>query len=737
MNLERGTLLYERYRIVDILGEGGMGAVYRGVDENLGVEVAVKENFFTSEEYARQFHREASILANLRHPNLPRVTDHFVIEDQGQYLVMDFMEGEDLRERIDRLATLSDDDVIVIGIAICDALTYLHKRNPVVIHRDIKPGNVKIMPSGEVSLVDFGLAKVVEGDGETTPGARAMTPGYSPPEQYGTARTGPRTDIYSLGATLYEALTGAVPEDGLSRVMEQANLSPVRKRNSSVSRRLAGVIQKALAVRPEDRYQSAEEFKNALIGASRSLTKRSLKTGELAISPPPTFDRAGFNNEREPPDISDLEPIKPFPVSAAIPQTLPPVTKIWGRLGILQLLVVLVLGVIVGGSAGLFFYYPDLTMQALAVLFPSASNQAIALSTQTKTPIADFRTLTASAVGGGIVLAPTLTPSPEPSLTATPTSSATFTETPQPTMEDTPTPTATLTPTIPPTPLGGGFGEIVFASNRTGVTQLWVINSDGSGLRRITDMPDGACQPAWSPDGSRLVFISPCERNAEIYQSSSLFIIDADGNNLTPLPTILGGDYDPAWAPDGKTIAFTSLRKDNRPQIYFYDLEEEEISALSDDIARDFQPSWSPDGLQLIFVTTRRGPYQIWVSEVGGRFQELFSRSGGDKNTYPSWSPDGQAIIFNQSKSNDGVITLVGVRFENEEYFEFRLFYNRTPSQDAKFSPDGSWIVFESWPNGENHDIYLMTPNGVDMTRLTEHPGLDFDPAWRPIPALP
>ena len=102
MRLDRGSLLNNRYRIEAILGQGGMGSIYRAHDENLGVEVAVKENLFTTDEYARQFRREAAILANLRHPNLPRVTDHFVIDGHGQYLVMDYIEGEDLRERMDR-----------------------------------------------------------------------------------------------------------------------------------------------------------------------------------------------------------------------------------------------------------------------------------------------------------------------------------------------------------------------------------------------------------------------------------------------------------------------------------------------------------------------------------------------------------------------------------------------------------------------------------------------------------
>src|SRR5512139_2773429 len=118
MLLQRGALLNNRYRIIEILGQGGMGSVYRAIDENLGVEVAVKDNLFTTEEYARQFRREAVILANLRHSNLPRVTDHFVITGKGQYLVMDYIEGEDVRQRMERMGTLPEEDVIVIGAAV-------------------------------------------------------------------------------------------------------------------------------------------------------------------------------------------------------------------------------------------------------------------------------------------------------------------------------------------------------------------------------------------------------------------------------------------------------------------------------------------------------------------------------------------------------------------------------------------------------------------------------------------
>jgi serine/threonine protein kinase len=293
MTLEQGSLLIDRYRVIEVLGQGGMGSIYRAVDENLGVEVAVKENMYTIEDYARQFRREALILANLRHPNLPRVSDHFIVEDQGQYLIMDYIEGEDLQERMERIGQLPEEEVIFIGATICDALAYMHSHNPVVLHRDIKPANVRITPNGGVYLVDFGLAKIMHGDKTTTTGARAMTMGFSPPEQYGAARTDARTDIYSLGATLYTALTGFTPEDSLAQTMDQEELTPVRERNPSVSRRVAEAVEKALQVRPSDRFQMAAEFKNELLKAQSGRFNINIGLNQLSESPEKKKQPAG------------------------------------------------------------------------------------------------------------------------------------------------------------------------------------------------------------------------------------------------------------------------------------------------------------------------------------------------------------------------------------------------------------------------------------------------------------
>src|SRR5215207_6688354 len=161
MALVPNTLLYNRYRIRAELGRGGMGAVYHGHDENLGVDVAIKENLFVSPEFALQFRREATLRASIRHPSLPRVTDHFVIPGQGQYLVMDFVAGEDARQRLlAQRGPLPEAEALRWARDILDALVYLHSRPQPVVHRDIKPGNVKVTPEGRAVLVDFGLAKI-------------------------------------------------------------------------------------------------------------------------------------------------------------------------------------------------------------------------------------------------------------------------------------------------------------------------------------------------------------------------------------------------------------------------------------------------------------------------------------------------------------------------------------------------------------------------------------------------
>ena len=710
MPLAPGSLLNHRYRIVSILGQGGMGAVYRATDENLGIDVAVKENLFLTDEYARQFQREANILASLRHPNLPRVGDYFQMGDQGQYLIMDYIDGEDLRQRIERVGTLGEQEVVLIGAAICDALTYLHSRNPTVLHRDIKPGNIKITPGGEVLLVDFGLAKVVQGSQATTTGARAMTPGYSPPEQYGTARTDERTDIYSLGATLYAALTGVIPEDSLARATGKAELTPIRELVPRVNRKLASVIEKALEVDAEDRYQTATEFKQAL---AQSVNLLELTQQRPTVSPPPEKPPEPKPAAELNPEPDNDLPIASLPRRQSVRRKKRPSTVL--RVTAISLMVIL------GSLLGLIIAIPDLPKAVFASMSPVQPVTNPTSGAETEQPPETLSTST-------------------PEITANQTATQAM-----PVVEDnftatldvpTLTPTVMITPSV--TPLGGGQGQIAFVSDRTGIMQIWMMNSDGTSQIQLTSMNEGACQPNWSPDGMQLAYISPCRRKEGTYPGAKIFILDLNTRQSTalPVPPSPAGDFDPAWSPDGTRIAFTSLRT-GRPHIFVYTFASGNLQELSATRYYDRQPSWSPSGMQLAFVRTVVFD-QIWIMTDTGMLAEQFTISGDAHDQTPVWAPDGQIIYYSQVRNNVVNTWLTALRYEDRKQpKEFRIPAENAgaygPMYKPSISQDGYYISFESWPDGNNHDIYRMAVNGSDIVRLTTDPGTDFSPAWRPI----
>jgi peptide/nickel transport system substrate-binding protein len=261
MPLGQGQVLNNRYRIVRLIGQGGFGAVYRAWDTSLKLPVAVKENLDTSQEAQRQFEREASLMAGLRHPNLPRVTDHFLIPGQGQYLVMDFIEGHDLETMlVQQGRPFTEAEVRPWIEQVCSALSYLHSRTPPIIHRDIKPQNIIITTAGQAMLVDFGISKIYDANLRTTVGAKAVTPGYSPPEQYGSGVTDARADIYALGSTLYYLLTGQDPPESVQRLVGQATLPPLHQFNVQVTPALEQAIVRATEVTTDRRFQTVDEL---------------------------------------------------------------------------------------------------------------------------------------------------------------------------------------------------------------------------------------------------------------------------------------------------------------------------------------------------------------------------------------------------------------------------------------------------------------------------------------------
>ena len=270
------TVLQGRYRIVRQLGQGGMGAVYEAVDLRLDTVVALKETLFTEERLRKQFEREARLLARLHHQALPRVSDHFT-ESDGQFLVMQYIPGEDLFEmQTRRQGAFPQSDVLRWADQLCDALDYLHTQDPQIIHRDIKPQNLKLTARGQVVLLDFGLAKGSAGQltaVTTSASIFGYTPNYAPLEQVQGLGTDARSDIYSLAATLYHLLTNVKPPDALSRAGAIVNglddpLAPADEVAPQVSPAVAHVLEVAMSQKRDDRYESAQMMREALNSAA-------------------------------------------------------------------------------------------------------------------------------------------------------------------------------------------------------------------------------------------------------------------------------------------------------------------------------------------------------------------------------------------------------------------------------------------------------------------------------------
>jgi len=314
------TIHHDRYRIDKLLGQGGMGAVYLAWDTNLEIPVAIKENLDSSPEAQKQFTREAQILARLAHPNLPRVIDNFIIPDMGQYLVMDYVEGEDLQSMLGRLGRLPEPQVLNWISQICDALAYLHNQPSPIIHRDIKPGNIKIRADGRALLVDFGIAKVYDPQMATTLGARAFTPGYSPPEQYGTGSTDRRSDIYALGATIYTLLTGRTPPDSIKRMLNRVNMSPPRQLNDEISPTVEQIILRSTDLDTDRRYQSVEE----LLAVLRHIEEQPDSLAKTEALPPSSAAPLKVN-QPEPTPSAGKPPAPPAGLKKTSPQAAVPI----------------------------------------------------------------------------------------------------------------------------------------------------------------------------------------------------------------------------------------------------------------------------------------------------------------------------------------------------------------------------------------------------------------------------
>lgn len=284
--IEAGQVLQERYRVEKQIGAGGMGAVYVATDQRFGSIVAIKETFFTDDKFRKAFEREARLLNSLKHSALPRVSDHF-IEGHGQFLVMEYIDGDDLSEQLEQEGKVfSLEEVLNWADQLLDALEFLHTQEIPVIHRDIKPQNLKLTSRGQIILLDFGLAKGNPTNPESATAAKSVfgySRNYASIEQIQGSGTDPRSDLYSLAATLYHLLTGVPPADALTRAMNVLSehddpLIETNKIRAEIPGGVSRVLHEAMALNANQRPISAKEMRAKLSEAKVEAPSENIHT---------------------------------------------------------------------------------------------------------------------------------------------------------------------------------------------------------------------------------------------------------------------------------------------------------------------------------------------------------------------------------------------------------------------------------------------------------------------------
>jgi serine/threonine protein kinase len=695
MTLSTGQVLQERYRIEGMLGQGGMGAVYRATDLKFGTPAAIKENLAASPEAQRQFSREANLLHQLRHPNLPHVTDYFSIAGQGQYLVMDYVEGQDLDRVLTEQGPLPAERVLPWLLQVLDALDYLHGRN--VIHRDVKPSNIKITPDGRVFLVDFGLAKVYDPALKTTIGARGVTPGFAPPEQYGQGRTDARTDVYSAGATLYALLTGQTPPDALHYMLDQAHLVPPRELNPAISADVEAAILQAMQLRPADRFQTVATLRTAL---ARS------------VSRPETRPRRG------------LVPASFWPIAG-------------GSAALLLAIVIAVVALTGGGGDANKPVTDTPTAPIAAAVTATPTDRKTDTPAPSRTPMPAF-TFSPAPISA-TPPTPNLSDTPRPTATARPNSTDTPVPTPPATAEptftsaptDTPeaTRTRTSTPVATPTrtPTAAATPSLESAQTPTAITS--------------TDSPG----PVSAPLQGKIAFevyttFWPQRHLAQNYLG--MFLMTLPAGERTRIDRYC---HEPMLSPDGTKLVYTGRPDNWKLGITLLDLTTWQHQPLTNTHG-DEQPAISWDGGRVAYVSDG----VIYILE-SGNVRQLVAGSN------PTWSPDDNWIAYQSvskipasggqpvelaaaSSAQRGPAWGVGNRIAYVHGFDIyamnadgsgksQLTDHPARDYDPAWSPDGTKIIFVSDRDG-NGELYVMNADGSNLTRLTNTPEWEELPSW-------
>lgn len=694
-------------RIVSILGKGGMAVVYKAYQESVGRFVAIKvlsPALANDPRFVERFRREALAVARLRHPNIIQVFDAGR-EGGHHYIIMELVEGGTLGDRM-RQGLLSPALAAAILSPVADALDHAHRAG--IIHRDIKPSNILFTKEGQPVLSDFGIARALQTSQLTTTGVFIGTPEYVSPESVEGQSLDARSDVYSLGVVLYQMLTGRVPFSARTPTavlyghVYKTPPSP-RSLNPGINLALEQAVLTALAKNPRDRYSSAGEL------------ARHVQT---EVESPPDAHRAVLQparNMRTPALLGPLRRNLAEEISRA---------PIWAQ--------VLVGGLMLVSLVALAWGLADLgraagtPVQVAPTPHPTTPTAATLTAMPVQTvPLPVQPTLrAAAAVGTPERASPTtvlrVTSALMPTVTLVP---------PKPTpVAPTPPYTPTLTPrrptpTLVPVPLpGSGRGRIAFVSERdSGDAEIYIMNADGSGEKRLTASAGHDWSPAFSPDGTRIAYAS--SRDAVTQDVHNIYSMDVSGKNVVRLTFNRAWDDFPSWSPDGRRLAFVSTA-DNNAEIFVMNSDGTDVRRLTYVARDDVEPAWSPDGQRLALSSDRSGTHQIYIMSVGSQAYTQVTRAGA--NRHPAWSPDGTRLAFYSDRDGNSEIYVVDLASGSEK----RLTHNPAQDEHPTWSPYEDAIAFWSNRGGSTNDVYVMWADGTGVTRLTSSTASDGAPTW-------
>jgi serine/threonine-protein kinase len=736
------------------------------------------------------------------------IYDVGTLADGRAYISMRLLDGSNLADVIATRAPLPPAEAASFIRQLADALDYMHRSG--LIHRDVKPSNVIVGPGNWLTLTDFGIARAMEAARLTLPGMALGTPRYMAPEQVRGEDVGIATDVYALGVIAYELLAGRPPfeADGTALMYQIVHEQPpaLGTLNGTLSLEISGVLHRALAKSPADRWESAGAFAQALAaaipgepdatiaaptaGPTETVTQMPPIRADSPPAPPASdqtvVTRPAYGGTVPPaaPATSTQRPTPPAPPvipPSTTPGTPPagtpasPPEQVQKRSGVPVLAVVGGLIALLVLAAGAFL----LTRQgggATGTVLTGSSAEPTGGSGAPSSPLR----IIAPADGSGIIAPVTVSvevpgypikpptlgdpsayhlhyfididPSTLPRGVPIPTGQGNIIHSAETTITiDSPlsvgehTIWAVLTKNdhvslSPPITAKTTFRvlrsledargldqtPIVFNSivGSPGHLQVFVLDRPGATPRQLTSGNSDNVRPAFSPDGSQIVFRS--NRDGGKWR---LYLMNANGTNQRALTrpdgSTIEGD-DPAWSPDGTRIAY-HVFKDGGEQIHVVNVSSGEVQQLTRSTNNNVSPTWSPDGTKIAFQSDRAGSWQIFIMDADGRNQTQLT-SGQTNHHYPAWSPDGRYIAFSAFENNTYKIFSIGTSGQEQK----RLTDGGGDSgdQNPSWTPNGKHIVFESTRASSEHRLFAVEVATGAIQQLTSGRPQDLAPRF-------